>query len=268
MAVIYFRPSLCNEDELNAARKYFTCYDSRMKIQSGDLVVARYSALPYYKETAEDIEYIGAKLINSYKQHNYIADLWNWYEDLKEFTPKTWRRLEDIPSSEVGPFIVKGETNSKKFLFDTHMYAETKLDAVDVMCRLQDDGMICDQSIYIRKYVKLKKFITGFHNLPITNEFRFFICDEQIISGAYYWSNYYDDLEVKPNIEEVPKDFLNYIIAKIGNKARFYVIDIAETDIGDWVLIELNDGQMSGLSMNDPEVLYSNLSKVLGNQSC
>jgi hypothetical protein len=36
-------------------------------------------------------------------------------------------------------------------------------------------------------------------------------------------------------------------------------MDIAKTQSGEWIVIELNDGQMSGLSENDPNVLYKNL---------
>ena len=54
---------------------------------------------------------------------------------------------------------------------------------------------------------------------------------------------------------------------KVGRIAadyvNFYVLDIAQKENGDWVLIEVNDGQMSGLSEIDPHELYSNLKKLL-----
>jgi hypothetical protein len=34
---------------------------------------------------------------------------------------------------------------------------------------------------------------------------------------------------------------------------------VAKTQSGEWIVIELNDGQMAGLSDNDPSVLYHNL---------
>lgn len=67
---------------------------------------------------------------------------------------------------------------------------------------------------------------------------------------------------------EVPEKFLNDIIEKIqgtqvSEPPTFYVIDVAKTAENNWILIELNDGCMSGLSMNDPDILYSNLKKAL-----
>jgi hypothetical protein len=41
------------------------------------------------------------------------------------------------------------------------------------------------------------------------------------------------------------------------------VLDIGELETNEWILIEMNDGQMSGLSNNNPEILYKNLKKEL-----
>lgn len=258
--VIYFRPSLAEENELQTAKKYFKCVDNRTKVSKGDFVICRYSAIPFYQELEEDIINLGGTLINSYRQHRYIADLRNWYEDLKEITPETWFRLDEI--TEEGPFVLKGETNSKKFLFDTHMFAKNKREAVDVYCRLQDDNMISEQNIYIRKFVPLKNYLIGLRGLPISKEFRLFICNKKIISIGYYWSNYYDDLPEKPEFD-APDSFVNKILETVGTKCMFYVADVAQTESGDWILIELNDGQQSGLSMNEPDILYCNLAAVL-----
>ncbi len=45
----------------------------------------------------------------------------------------------------------------------------------------------------------------------------------------------------------------------VRDRARFFVIDVAETERGEWIVIELNDGQMSGLSMIPPDRFYNNL---------
>lgn len=45
--------------------------------------------------------------------------------------------------------------------------------------------------------------------------------------------------------------------------AEFYVIDVAKTVYGEWIVIEMNDAQMSGLSMVEPIELYTNLYALL-----
>lgn len=251
------------EDELTAAQPHFHCVDLRSQVIPGSLVIGRYSVLPYYKELEQDLASIGARLINTHKQHRFIADLGNWYEVLKDLTPQTWNRPEDMP--EEGPFVVKGETNSKKFQWKTHMYAHSRLDAINVMCRLQEDGLICDQHIYFRKYVPLVKLMDGFQGMPVTEEYRYFICGKQVLCGGFYWSNYEDDIPGGvPDWKLGPEAFLQKVIDRVGDLASFYVVDIAKTQSGEWIVIELNDGQMSGLSCNDPKLLYSRLRQTIG----
>jgi hypothetical protein len=53
-------------------------------------------------------------------------------------------------------------------------------------------------------------------------------------------------------------------VARIASRhVRFFVLDIAEMEHGGWTLIEINDGQTSGLSENDPHELYGNLKAAL-----
>lgn len=251
--------------ELEAAQEHFECIPTRMAVESGDLVVSRYSCLPFYKEQEFDITYVGAKLINTLRQHWYVADLQNWYYDLEGLTPKTWFRMEDVPK-DGGPFVLKGKTNSKKHDWKTHMFAADWDAAQAVHWRLCQDGLIGSQDVYIRQFVPLVRFTTGLNELPITKEFRIFVCDGQILSGAYYWTGYSEEMGFTPSFDEVPREFLDEVLRRIGNKIRFYVVDVAQTAAGDWVVIELNDGQMSGLSDNDPQVLYRELRRVLDNE--
>ena len=170
--IIIYRDDIDWRHEAEAAKKYFPCYNSRLKAKKGDLVIARFSSLPFFKEQENDYKELGASMINNYTEHNYIADLGNWYYDLSEFTPRTWANLVAIP--EKGPFILKGETNSKKFFFKDLMYAEDKKAAIEVYGKLCADSMLQYQRIYIRQYIPLETYMIGLQGLPITKEFRFF----------------------------------------------------------------------------------------------
>ena len=149
------------------------------------------------------------------------------------------------------------------------MHAPDRAAANDVYWRLCKDGLIGhdSQNIYIRRYHPLRTFMEGLNGLPVTNEFRVFVADGQILTGAYYWSNYVDDLPCKPDFSEVPGDFLRKVIDRIGSRIPFYALDVAQETDGSWLVVELNDGQMSGLSENDPAVLYRRLREVLDARS-
>lgn len=262
--IVYRKTTGWTQEEENAASKWFVCSPSRCHAQPYNLVIGRYSVLPFYKEFENDLNIKGAQLINSYQQHEYVADIFKWYEDLKDLTPRTWRSI--IAATNIGyggPFVVKGETNSKKFLWDTHMYCKDKNQLRDVLNKLFDDSLISQQKIAIREYVPLVTYMKSLYDLPITKEFRVFVAYGKVLCGAYYWASHAEDLAhcgIKvPTFDEVPKSFLNKITNAVGNKINFYVVDVAQAENGEWIVIELNDGQMSGLSMNDPNVLYENL---------
>lgn len=257
--------SLDEEKELSVASKYFDVINSRLDIKQGDTVICRYTALPYYKELENDVERMGASLINAYRQHRYVADVTNWYYDLDGITFKTWNRVEEIPISETGPFVLKGETNSRKFLWKTHMFANDRASIGHVLCNLMNDSLIGQQKIVIRKFEKLHTYdVEQLSGPPVTNEWRFFICDGRVLSGGFYWSGHVEQIiEKYGKIERPPESIITDVICRVADNIRFYVVDVAQLEDGSWIVVELNDGQMSGLSEVNADELYSNLKRVL-----
>lgn len=251
--------------ELTAIDRHFPgSTRNRVDVSPGDLVIARYCALPFYRELEEDLQILGAELVNTYSQHRYIADIASWYEDLRDLTPETWFRLQDVPDD--GPFVVKGQTNSRKNQWNSMMFATTKREATETYLRLQDDGLIGSQNIYVRRYVPLVKLSDSVNGLPVSEEYRFFVLHGQILTGAFYWSSHSDELKDEgryPDVRDVPEAFLRDVIDRIGDNAPAVVLDVARAADGRWLVVEINDLQMSGLSDNDADTLYRRMREVL-----
>lgn len=265
--VILFRKGFSDEEELQAARDNFTVVESRCAIPKDSLVIGRYSVLPYYKELQTDVEYLGGTMLTPFRSHNYIADMRNWYMDLQGNTPKTWFSLAEVPRDK-GPYVLKGATNSKKQQWKTHMFAETWEDASRIEGLLRRDGLLGNQDIYIRRFVPLRSFGTSIGGMPITEEYRFFFYKTTELASGFYWSEHYEIAEEHGlNSSLVPKDWLNEMAETVSDHVDFFVIDVARTETGRWIVVELNDAQMSGLSMCNPESLYSNLAKALKEDS-
>lgn len=254
---ILFRKDLASEGELEIAKQYFDVVEFRSDAKDA-LVFGRYSTLPYYKELEQDLKNQNCELINSWNQYNWIANF-DWYEVLEEFTFKTWFSAVEL-REEDAPFIVKGRTNSRKQYWDTLMFADTKRKAIEIGWELSKDALIGHQGVVYRKYEKLVTYQTGINGLPFTKEFRFFFYKGKVLTYSYYWgiaenTDITLDKEGYEFAEKVGKIAADYV--------NFYVLDIAQKEDGDWVLVEVNDGQMSGLSEIDPHELYSNLKKFL-----
>ena len=151
------------------------------------------------------------------------------------------------------------------------MFAPTRRDILPVLCRLRADSSLSDQQIYVRQFVELETFpgvLPLFRGLPATQEWRFFLLDGEVLAYGFYWSEHYDEL-IDRGVDLAPAGvealaFVQEIIGpRLKDKVRFVVADVARHRDGRWILIELNDGCMSGLSMVDPNTLYAALARGL-----
>ena len=262
---IYFRKNPDNIDEYNICSEYFNTVPFRTLLKS-DLVdkrvICRYSALPYYSEVERDLNNMGLVPINTFIQHDYIASM-GWLEDITEYTFPTYFNLYSIPA-DAYPLVIKGKTNSRKFEWDTKMFAVDRKQALDITRELNYDPLIGPQGLVYRKYIELETLEIGINGMRMTNEWRCFFYKGILIASDYYWS-IIDDLSLI-DYDDFNKNGLPFAISiaqKIKENVDFFVIDIAKDITGKWWVVELNDGQMSGLSLIEPELFYTELYKVV-----
>lgn len=276
--VILFRPDEANQEEFKVAKKYFDVRIQRVQCgkdkprfydecdykiwkSSPQLVVGRYSVLPFYQELENDLDLMCAKLVNSYKQHKWIADF-EWYSEpiIQCLTPKTYFEHEICHAPANQAYVVKGKTNSRKFQWNTKMFAKSRDEALKIANELSTDGLIGSQGIIYREYVPLKTFEIGLNDLPFADEWRYFFYKDKLIDYGYYWSIAENADKFFPPPEMTI--FAKGIATIVRNYVDFFVLDIARTLTNEYILIEINDGQMSGLSCINPESFYKNLREV------
>ena len=97
-------------------------------------------------------------------------------------------------------------------------------------------------------------------------EYRFFCLDGKILSSGFYWINFADEIKdlIPTKTPDGATKLVEQVLRILEDKIRFVVVDVAlKADGNEWIVVELNDGQQSGISMNDPEVLYKNLYQML-----
>ncbi len=267
--VVFMHAETEIDDEGKHAARYLPTFRSRMLIPQTSLVVARYGLLPHYQEWESDLAVVNSKLVNSYQQHKWIADLTDWGGPdgvLSGLTPKTWTRWSDLPAGM--SFVVKGRTNSKKQSWNTRMFAASRDDVPALAARLRDDELLNDQGIVAREYIPLKQLDEGLNGLPIVNEHRTFwikgLKGPVMLSKGYYWQYSHPESADQASFSIGAFD-LAYKAAKlVAEHVNFFVLDLAETAQGDWIVIEVNDGSMSGLCGCSADDLYSNMARALG----
>jgi hypothetical protein len=260
--LILFRNHQEYKEEIESAKKIFTVkylvtdlIDFTETIKG--IVIARMCALPFYNEMYLNIQNLGYQMINSYQEHLWISNF-EWYSQLEKYTFRSWVNPIRIPDNI--KLVVKGRTNSKKWKWDTHMFAENKQQAIQIAYELSNDSMIGEQGIVYREYEELELIELGINGLRFVNEHRLFYYKDKLIANGYYWS-IIDT--AYPELDYEGYKFAEEIASICKNFTNFYSIDIAKSVTGQWRLVEVNDGQMSGLSTIDPLEFYTNLKKIV-----
>ena len=265
--VVFLREAACGEGEAEACARHFPTYASRVEIPQGSLVFSRYSALPFKGELCRDLQLLGSTPVNSLSAHGYAADF-GYYRDFEADTFPSWERLADIPMAlREGPFVVKGRANSRKQEWATKMFAPNFRKAVEIAAELMGDGLIGQQGVIARQFVPLETFETSISGLPFANEWRCFFLDGVLVAQGYYWGSI-DDWSA---VERAKPDFLEHglpLARRVAQQSReripFCAIDVAKTQDGRWVLVEINDGDMSGLNGSiDPDEFYQGLARAI-----
>ena len=269
--VILFRQDLDADGEMSTAALHLPVVPYRSQVPPGSLVIARYSALPFYGELERELALGGSVLANTHRQHRWIAELFEWgsaaggvlVED--GLTPRSWDNWAGLPE---GAYVLKGRTNSRKSQWATPMYAPTRADIPRVAARLLDDGMVREQGIVVREYVPLRMLAEGLNGLPVTNEWRVFYWADAgepvFLAAGYYWRGTHPETEALARFTDEARVLAERAAALIAPYARFFVLDVAEKASGGWMVVEVNDGQMSGPGGVDFDTLYRALARVVG----
>lgn len=276
---IYIRQHPDHDEEILAARQAgFKVIHARSCATRGDIVVPRYSLLPFPAELGIDLDAKGAVPIYPVSAHTLVSDVCHIASVLGGHTPKTYTAWYSLPPEKA--YVVKGRINSRKHQWNRMMFAPTLADAHRIAGALLDDSLISEQGVVLREYVPLRQFATGLNGLPITNEWRLFYYRGQFLCGGYYWSSHPECEylhwagELPPGPEggaPIPPEArkLGDVAGQLvyeGTGAALFAVDVAEkADGSGWIVIEVNDGCQSGPSLIPPFTLYRSLYEAMWN---
>lgn len=234
-------------------------------ITPGSTVIPRFRAIPFGPELERDVVALGATLLNSHREHRRIADIFAWAHLLEGLTPAVFG-LEDMSRLPEGEYFAKGETNSLKNNWFTSAYAPDRASLGRVVASVLADAYVGTQRLAIRPFQHFRQLATAVDGRPVFHERRAFVLDGEVLSDAFYWSSFADELgTVAPLVPGAQDALLAEAVAATSHLARFYTVDTAEYPDGSWAVVELNDGCMAGLSENDPAVLWPKVFARLGN---
>jgi hypothetical protein len=143
-----------------------------------------------------------------------------------------------------GPVIVKDFVKSRKHEWAEACFIPSATDrqavgrVVERFRELQDEDL--NEGLVFREFVEFEPI--GVHprsGMPLTEEYRIFWLDGRPIFWSPYWAegDYHDS---RPPIER-------FVEVATTVRSRFFSMDLARRRDGDWMIVELGDGQVSGL---------------------
>lgn len=209
-------------------------------------------------------------LINGPDQYMNCHWFPNSYDRIKDFTPKTnWlpkEKLDDLQSFEhiksklkefgKSPIIIKDYVKSEKHFWKEACFCPDASDVEQVKQTIKKfkDLRDIEGGIVFKEFVDLEDaWIDPILRTHTAKEYRLFFLDRKIISCIKYWHTDYEDEKDLP-----PLDFFEDVGRKINS--IFFSMDVAKKKSGEWVVIEVGDGQVSGLPSNcDIEEFYTRL---------
>jgi hypothetical protein len=215
----------------------------------------------------------GVRLLNDPEAYGHTHYLPESYSVIREHTPATvWMTADaDVPIERVmellrplggGPVIVKDFVKSRKHDWDEACFIPSASDAVVVervvrrFLALQGEDL--NEGLVFREFVSFEPLTAHSRSgMPLTKEFRLFFLDGEPV----YWTRYWEEGDYAGDVPPVGR----FVDVGHSVQSRFFTMDVAKRADGDWMIVELGDGQVAGLpDLADPDTFYRSLRVGMG----
>ncbi len=191
-------------------------------------------------------------LINNPKEYTHCHYLPYSYDKIKSKTPKSnWtKEITDKAIQKLtrdfgeDPIIVKDFVKSEKHHWKDACFIPNASDSgkvssiVNKFLELRNDSL--NEGLVFRKFEALEYLAEHSKSgMPLTKEFRIFFMNHKVLQVFNYWDEGMYG-ETQPDLNE----FLE--IAQTI-ESNFFTMDVAKKKNGEWIIMELGDGQVAGL---------------------
>lgn len=244
-------------------RNWFPCTSVIQGVNQPLLL--RIGAIADYDKVCDKLAEMALWPLVSPEEHRRASKLSGWYPLLSGCTPfsKIYPKLpplELVRKDFFFPFFVKGDRQTSR-----HSRKLCIIENESMYLQLQQlwetDTILHWQEVAIREYVPLKAVDTSsFPDMvPLSYEFRLFFWRRQLVGWGPYWTigKHYRldaaDREAAFTLGQHAADRVN---------VPFLAVDLAKTEKGEWIVIEVNDGQESGYAGVDVRRMWESILEI------
>ena len=197
------------------------------------------------------------RLINTSREYQNCHYLPDTLAFIERWTPRTvWLKLDNRQLDEKEMFhllrefgtsslIVKDYVKSQKHNWDTACFIPDASDhnhVREVVATFLDwQGDDLNEGLVFREYIPLESLtMHSKSGMPLKQEYRLFFLAGNLLACYDYWEE--GDYS---QLDPPPLEMFIEIARQVDS--RFFTMDIAKTQDGKWIIIELGDAQVAGL---------------------
>ncbi len=111
--------------------------------------------------------------------------------------------------------------------------------------------------VILREYLDLRYTRKGPGDFPLGREYRAFVLDQKVVGLGYYWEDKDELSALNANEESIILELAREVSRRL--RVPFLTVDIGQLQSGEWRVIEVGDGQFSGVSQVPILKLWNNL---------
>lgn len=259
---------LTSLDRFSVATRKIKPVDKLAKvIYRGWMLTPKQYSILYESLMAKNYQLINS--VEEYQKCHYLPDSLQYITDK---TPTTVFEKYDNEESILllidktkifgqKPVIVKDYVKSEKHHWKTACFVEDVSDGDNLTKTINNllnlRGSHLNEGIVVREFIELNDLsIHSKSKMPLAEEYRLFFCFKKLLAIYNYWEEgeysfaIPDTTEFEQLAEKIP--------------SNFFSMDIARRKDGELIIIELGDGQVSGLpETSNKNEFYGQLKKVL-----
>lgn len=269
--LVGFTPFLFDHDEFVSSEK-FTHNLSIVEGNAEEIILRGWMLKEsQYQKLWSELFARGYILTNDVKQYIQCHHFPEAYNFIQDYTSKAWWTHPIEPNEAIeskiewkavrdyleGDLIIKDYVKSEKgdpelFILGKALTYEEFSDRIKRF--IEARGKLFNKGLVFKKVEQLKKYDGQ------TNEWRLFFFNKKMVTFGIN-SEKFDEL-AKPSIDEI----LKFNKLGVTIPSNFFTMDIAEREDGSWMILELGDGQVSGLAaQEEPIKFYNKLHNILNN---
>lgn len=219
-----------------------------------------------YREFYQALMARGYLLVSTPEQYAEVTYFPNYYPKIREMSPEAvWTDTADpylawCQSRKLGegPFVLKDHIKSAKHRWHEACFVPKGAGREHFESIAQalknEQGKSFNRGFVVKSYVPLRSRGQSSREYPMCEEYRLYFWNGKLLISSHYHNQAANRVDWTP-FEDLAGRF----------SSAFFTMDVAQTDTGNWVIVDMGAGECSSLPPSLPATVFYNCLLVVLN---